>query len=97
LDWRQAVLCRFLTGPALAVARLKADAAFASDAVRVRAFVQSGAGCRATYYHHVRKLQPPAPTPKIALIHTTPPTESSPDHLDLFRRRLGRLENGSTF
>ena len=96
LDWRQAVLCRFLTGAALAVARLKSNSTFATEAARVRAFVRSGAGCRATYYHHARKLQPPAPMPKIALTHTTPPTETvpSPDHLDQLRRRFGRLGNG---
>src|SRR5262249_13133125 len=54
LDWRQAVLHRFLTGPALAVARLKANPAYASEAARVRAFVQSGAGCRATYFYHAK-------------------------------------------
>src|SRR5262249_36378712 len=95
LDWRQAVLGRFLSGPALAVARLKADPAFASEAARVAAFVQSGAGCRATYYHHARKLQPPGPTPIMVLRHTAPPTAASPDPLDLFRRRFGRLGNGS--
>jgi hypothetical protein len=96
LDWRQAVLSRFLTGPALTVARLKADASFASEAARVRAFVQSGAGCRATYYQHARKLQPPAPIPHIVLRSTTPPKESasSPDHLDHLRRRFGQLGNG---
>src|SRR5262249_25294772 len=38
LDWRRAVLSRCLTGPALLVARLKADPSFASEAARVRAF-----------------------------------------------------------
>ncbi len=96
LNWRQAVLCRFLTGPALAVARLKASPAFPSEAARVRAFVQSGAGCRATYYHHARKLRPPAPIPQIVLRSTTPPKQSasSPDHLDHLRRRFGQLGNG---
>ncbi len=94
LDWRPAVLSRFLTGPALAVARLKANAAFPSEAARVRAFVQSGAGCRATYFQHARKLQTPAPTPNIVLMRMTPPTESSADHLDRLRQRFGRLGNG---
>src|SRR5882672_7534100 len=43
LDWRQAVLCRYLTGTALVVAKLKANPSFAREAERVRAFVQSGA------------------------------------------------------
>ena len=94
LDWRQAVLCRFLVGPTLAVARLKADPTFINEAARVRAFVRSGNGCRATYYHHARKLQPLGPAPKIVLIHSAPPTEPRPDHLEQLRRRFGRLGNG---
>jgi hypothetical protein len=96
LDWRQAVLCRCLTGPALLVARLKADRSLANEAARVRAFVQAGAGCRATYYHHAKKLRRRSITPPIALSHTTPPADAAPnaDHLDLLRRRFGRLGNG---
>src|SRR5215471_16975749 len=45
LDWRQAVLSRFLVGPTLAVARLKADPTFINEAARVRAFVRSANGC----------------------------------------------------
>src|SRR6266699_4208191 len=41
LDWRQGVLCRCLTGVALAVAKLKANPDFASEAQRVQAFVRS--------------------------------------------------------
>jgi hypothetical protein len=96
LDWRQAVLCRFLTGPALAVAQLKANPSFVSETARVRAFVQSGAGCRASYFRHARKLRPRADTPKILLTRTTPPADAdpSPGHLDQLRRRFGRLGNG---
>jgi hypothetical protein len=96
LDWRQAVLSRFLSGPALAVARLKANLSFTSEAARVRAFVQSGAGCRATYYQHAKKLRPAAKTPKIALNPTATPTAAVPDHdhLDSLRRRFGHLGNG---
>src|SRR5215467_7657364 len=50
LDWRQAVLGRCPMGPALLVARLKADPSFSSEAARVRAYIQSGAGCRASYF-----------------------------------------------
>jgi hypothetical protein len=64
LDWRRAVLSRCLSGPTLLVARLRADPSFPSEAARVRAFIAAGAGCRATYYHHARKLHPLAPTPK---------------------------------
>ena len=96
LDWRQAVLNRFLTGPALAVARLKADPSFATEAARVRAFVRSGVGCRASYFRHARKLQPPANTPMTPLTRTTPPEEIAlqTDHLDQLRRRFGHLGNG---
>jgi hypothetical protein len=94
LDWRRAVLNRCLSGPALLVARLKADPTFTSEAARVRAFVAAGGGCRATYYHHARKLQPATPAPKIALSRATPPAESSPDHLDRLRQRFGQLGNG---
>jgi hypothetical protein len=57
LDWRRAVLSRCLTGPALLVARLRADPSFASEAARVRAFIAAGAGCRATYFHYAQKLR----------------------------------------
>jgi hypothetical protein len=96
LDWRQAVLSRCLTGPALVVARLKADPTFVSEAARVQAFIAAGSGCRATYYQHARRLQPPPPAPPIVLSRTTPPIEAvpSPDYLDQFRRRFGQLGNG---
>jgi hypothetical protein len=96
LDWRQGVLCRCLTGTALHVARLKADPSFTSEAARVRAFVQSGAGCRATYFHHVSKLRPLTTPPKLPLAHTAPPDHDLPDHnhLDQLQRRFGQLGNG---
>src|SRR5262249_20300629 len=67
LDWRRAVLSRCLTGPALLVARLKADPTFTGEAARVRAFIAAGGGCRATYYQHARTMRPPAPAPSIVL------------------------------
>ena len=96
LDWRQGVLCRCLTGVALAVAKLKANPNFASEAERVRAFVRSGAGCRASYFRHAKKLQPAARSQKIVLTQATPPVnEAAPgNHLDQLRRRFGRLGNG---
>jgi hypothetical protein len=87
-------LNRCLTGPALLVARLKANPSFPSEASRVRAFVAAGGGCRATYYLLARKLQPATPAPKIALSRATPPAESSSDHLDQLRQRFGQLGNG---
>ncbi len=101
LDWRQAVLGRCLTGVALAVAKLKANPAFGSEDERLRTFVQSGAGCRASYFRHAQKLRPALRPPKILLTQTSPPVdkvspnEMSPDnHLDHLRRRFGRLGNG---
>jgi hypothetical protein len=85
-----------LTGTALIVAQLKANRSFASEAARVRAFVRSGAGCRATYFRHAKQLRAAAGPPKIALTHTTPPADAVPnaDHLDQLRRRFGQLGNG---
>jgi hypothetical protein len=96
LDWQQGVLCRCLTGVDLAVARLKADRSFTSEAARVRAFVQAGVGCRATYFHHANKLRPLAAPPRLLLAHTAPPADDLPDtdHLDHLRRRFGDLGNG---
>jgi hypothetical protein len=96
LDWRQAVLSRFLTDSALVVARLKTDPAFASEAARVRAFVQAGAGCRATYFRLAKRLRPLAGPPKIPLILTTPPPDAVTlaDHFDQLWKRFGRLGNG---
>ena len=101
LDWRQGVLCRCLTGVALAVAKLKANPNFASEAQRVRAFVRSGAGCRASYFRHAQKLRPTERPPKILLTESSPPQdEASPangtrdDYLDRLRRRFGHLGNG---
>ena len=78
------------------VARLKADPSFTSEAARVRAFIQAGAGCRATYFHHSQKLRPSAGVPKLALTHAAPPNDESPtpDHLDNLRQRYGQLGNG---
>jgi hypothetical protein len=100
LDWRQGVLCRCLTGVALAVAKLRANPDFASEAERVRAFVQSGAGCRASYFRHAQKLRPVERAPKILLTQTNPPKDEAPpasakgNYLDRLRRRFGRLGNG---
>jgi hypothetical protein len=101
LDWRQAVLARCLTGAALEVAKLKANRALTSEAERVRAFVQSGAGCRASYYRHAQKLWPVDKPPKILLAQTSPPSVETEqkdgaqvDLLDRLRRRFGRLGNG---
>jgi len=96
MDWRKGVLSRCLTGVALAVALLKANPAFASEEDRVRAFVESGAGCRATYFNQAKKLQPMSNKPEIKLAHSAPPGDAEPnrDIFDMLRRRFGQLGNG---
>ena len=71
LDWQAAVLSRCLTGAALEVARLKADARFATEEDRARAFVEAGHGCRATYFNHARKLRG-TPAPRMRLQQASP-------------------------
>jgi hypothetical protein len=94
LDWRQAVLGRCLTGVALAVARLRASPAFTSEAERVREFVASGAGCRATYFNHARKLQATTEVPPLLLTHTPPVAAVPPEgHLKQLRQRFGDLHH----
>src|SRR5262249_6146858 len=78
LNWRHGVLSRCLPGVALAVAKLKANPNFASEDERVRAFVQSGAGCRASYFRHAQKLRPVQRPPKILLTQTNPPKDEAP-------------------
>jgi hypothetical protein len=73
LDWRHGVLSRCLHGPALAVARLKADPSYASEAQRVQAFAAAGWGGRATYYRYAQQLRPQTARPTILLRHTRPP------------------------
>jgi hypothetical protein len=80
----------------LAVAQLKADPAFTSEAERVQAFVALGVGCRATYFNHAKKLQAAEAAPHLQLGQTSPPVEAGPDadYLDRLRRRFGNLGNG---
>jgi hypothetical protein len=73
MDWRRAVLSRCLSGTALEVARLKANPVFTSEEERVLAFVNSGAGCRATYFNHAKKLMPRHEKLAIQLAHPAPP------------------------
>jgi hypothetical protein len=57
LDWIDASLPKPLPSRTRLVARLRDDASFKSEQQRVRAFVGMGAGCRATYFNHVRRLR----------------------------------------
>lgn len=81
LDWHTGILGRCLAGAALVVARLKANPCYASEEERARAFVHSGAGCRATYFNHSKKLQSRETIPDIPLVTTRPPTEAHEEML----------------
>ena len=96
MNWRQAVLSRCLTGVALEVAKLKSTPTFSTEEERVRAFVAAGLGCRATYFNYAKKLQPPAGTLALKLVHSSPPQDAKPseDYIDALRRRFGSLGNG---
>jgi hypothetical protein len=59
MDWRRTILSRFLSGPALLVARLKADPALQSETARVKAFQEGGGGGRTTYFKYARQLNRP--------------------------------------
>jgi hypothetical protein len=73
LDWQTGILGRCLTGTALRVARLQADKNYCREEDRVRAFVASGAGCRATYFNHAKNLQSKDIIPAIKLVITNAP------------------------
>jgi hypothetical protein len=96
LNWRQGLLCRWLSGAALAVMKLKADPSFRSEAARVRAFIESGAGCRTTYFQHAKTLQSAQRPPRIELAQKSPPPEAvlDADYLDRLRQRFGAIGNG---
>jgi hypothetical protein len=96
MDWRGWILNRWLEGPRLLVARLQADPSFATEEDRVKAFVEQGGGCRATYFRHAKLLKPAGEPPHIALAHSAPPPDdpSAIDVMDILRRRHGYLGNG---
>jgi hypothetical protein len=96
LNWRAALLGRCLMGTALAVAKLRSDPTFTSEAARAQAFVAAGLGCRATYFNCAKKLRPHVAAPAIKLTHTAPPAPATADqsYLEMLRRRFGHLGNG---
>jgi hypothetical protein len=53
----------------------------ASEEERARVFVNSGAGCRATYFNHAKKLQSPEAIPDITLVTSKPPIETHEEML----------------
>jgi hypothetical protein len=96
LPWQKAILDRCLSGTAAEVAKLRADSKFASEEERVRAFVEGGLGCRATYFNYVNKLRTPVAVPRIKLTNMLAPNSmDAPESvLDLLKRRHRRLGNG---
>jgi hypothetical protein len=64
MDWKRAILSRLLSGPALLVAKLKADPKFKSEEERVKAFQERGGGSRATYFNHAKNFRPSHPRPR---------------------------------
>lgn len=95
LDWHSAVLGRCLSGAALTVAKLKADQSYPTEEDRVRAFVASGAGCRATYFNHAQRLRRTEKMPVIKLLNTSPPMRAEASSLlDVLRNRFGKLGSG---
>ena len=94
LDWRRLVLARWLSGPALLVAQLKADRSFQSEEARVQAFRACGGGCRATYFNHARNLEPRCEAPSIVLQNDPPHEPRASEKLfEFIKRRHRRLGN----
>jgi hypothetical protein len=86
-SWARDPSARFFT-------RLLADPSFATEEERVKAFVEQGGGCRATYFNHARHLKPPLGVPKIALANSVRPQDEPFDLMDLIRQRHGGLGRG---
>jgi hypothetical protein len=56
MDWTEVLAAEAENPRARLVAELLASAAYANTAARVRAFVEKGGGCRATFFNHRRKF-----------------------------------------
>jgi hypothetical protein len=80
LDWRSLLLSRCLSGRALAVAQLKADPRYASEAERVQAFLAQGGGSRSTYFNWSRKLQAQG-TASVIRLDKAPPARRATDEM----------------
>lgn len=93
LDWKRLVLSRCLSGRALLVAQLQADATYASEAERVRAFIAQGGGSRSTYFNLARQQRAPVTAPAIRLQHRPPKRPvADGDSQWIWRPWQGRLE-----
>lgn len=96
LDWRKMILSALLEGKPLLVAQLKADQSYASEEERVQAFTASGAGCRATYFNHAKKLVSTVASPQMVLAQALPPRESDAEQsfMSDLEEQFGRLGYG---
>ncbi len=56
MDWTEVLAAEAKNRRARLAAELLASAAYGSTAARVRAFVEQGGRCRATFFNHRRKL-----------------------------------------
>jgi CubicO group peptidase (beta-lactamase class C family) len=56
MDWTAVLAAEAENPRARLVAELLASAAYANTAERVKAFVEQGGGCRATFFNHRQKL-----------------------------------------
>jgi hypothetical protein len=56
MDWTEVLAAEAENRRARLVAELLASTTYVSTAARVRAFVEQGGGCRATFFNHRRKL-----------------------------------------
>ena len=75
LPWREYLLGRWLSGKQLLVAQLRADRAFATEAIRVAAFITRGGGCRATYYNILKCLPETGSDPPRVILTNRPPSD----------------------
>jgi hypothetical protein len=57
MDWTEVLAAEGENRRARLAAELLASDAYASTAERVRAFVEQGAGCRATFFNHQPRLR----------------------------------------
>jgi hypothetical protein len=79
LDWQRYWLERCLSGPALLVARLKAEPSFGSEENRVREFMSRSKHSRATYFNIAKKLRRSENTRRLELKNTSPIESSEAD------------------
>ena len=97
LAWKEAILSRCLKGKTLAVALLKMDPAYQTEAERVEAFIAAGHGCRASYFNHALKLSGGGPAPAIVLSTNVNPHEmpTTFDLLEFLNAVLGPIDGSA--